>query len=176
MDIGTQTISLKGGVEGMYEQSFGPLPNETCYQSLDVKSVGEAKYDVDLRGDLNEKFQVGVKALNTSAGGIITNNFGLVPIFFDPQIVDVTRKYTPAVEIMPRVTQKGQVTIPRQIRLILSIKTGDEVTFEMDRDKVVLKKKTTTDRNFEKYVGFLSHLKGKIPEDIIEQLRGNSND
>ena len=77
---------------------------------------------------------------------------------------------------MPRVTQKGQVTIPRQIRLILNIKTGDEVIFEKDRDKVVLKKRTTADRNFEKYVGFLSHLKGKRPEDIIAQLRGRSND
>jgi AbrB family looped-hinge helix DNA binding protein len=77
---------------------------------------------------------------------------------------------------MPRVTQKGQVTIPRQIRLMLSIKTGDEVIFEMHRDNVVLKKKTIADRNFEKYIGFLSHLKGKKPEDIIEQLRGNSDD
>ena len=77
---------------------------------------------------------------------------------------------------MPRVTQKGQVTIPRQIRLTLSIKTGDEVIFEMDRDNVVLKKKIATDRNFEKYVGFLSHLKGKKPDYIIEQLRGNSDD
>ncbi len=77
---------------------------------------------------------------------------------------------------MPRVTQKGQVTIPRQIRLILNIKSGDEVIFEKDKDKVVLKKKTTADRNFEKYVGFLSHLKGKRPEDIIAQLRGGIND
>jgi AbrB family looped-hinge helix DNA binding protein len=77
---------------------------------------------------------------------------------------------------MPRVTQKGQVTIPRQIRAMLSINTGDEVVFEMDKNQVVLKKKTTADRNFEKYVGFLSHLKGKKPEDIIEKLRGNSDD
>jgi len=53
---------------------------------------------------------------------------------------------------MPRVTQKGQVTIPRQIRLMLSIETSDEVIFEMDRDKVVLKKKNTAKRNIEKYV------------------------
>jgi AbrB family looped-hinge helix DNA binding protein len=77
---------------------------------------------------------------------------------------------------MPRVTQKGQVTIPRQIRSILSIHTGDEVVFEMDKNKVVLKRKTAVDRNFGKYVGFLSHLKGKKPEDIIEKLRGNSDD
>jgi AbrB family looped-hinge helix DNA binding protein len=79
-------------------------------------------------------------------------------------------------EIMPRVTQKGQVTIPRQIRSMLGIETGDEVIFEMDKDQVVLKKRTTAARNFEKYVGFLSHLEGKRPEDIIDQLRGNSND
>lgn len=77
---------------------------------------------------------------------------------------------------MPRVTQKGQVTIPREIRLMLSIKTGDEVIFEMDRDNVVLRKKADTDRDFNKYVGFLSHLRGKKTEDIIEQLRGESND
>ena len=77
---------------------------------------------------------------------------------------------------MPRVTQKGQVTIPRQIRAVLSINNGDEVVFEMDKNQVVLKKKTAADRNFKKYVGFLSYLKGKKPEDIIEKLRGKSDD
>ena len=77
---------------------------------------------------------------------------------------------------MPRVTQKGQVTIPRQIRAMLGINTGDEVVFEKDKNQVVLKKKTTADRNFEKYIGYLSHLKGKKPEDILEQLRGDFDD
>ena len=36
---------------------------------------------------------------------------------------------------MPRVTQKGQVTIPRQIRAMLSINTGDELVFEMDKNQ-----------------------------------------
>ena len=76
---------------------------------------------------------------------------------------------------MPRVTQKGQVTIPRKIRLMLSIKTGDEVILERDKYNVVLKKKNAG-RDFKKYVGFLSHLKGKMPEDIIKELRGKSND
>jgi bifunctional DNA-binding transcriptional regulator/antitoxin component of YhaV-PrlF toxin-antitoxin module len=59
---------------------------------------------------------------------------------------------------------------------MLSIKTGDEVVFEMDKNKVVLKKKPASVRNFKKYVGFLSHLKGKNVKDIIEQLRGNPDD
>jgi hypothetical protein len=32
------------------------------------------------------------------------------------------------------------------------------------------------DRNFKKYVGFLSHLKGKSPDDIVKQLRGKPDD
>jgi AbrB family looped-hinge helix DNA binding protein len=42
---------------------------------------------------------------------------------------------------MPRVTSKGQVTIPHQIRSILSIRSGDEIIFEIDEAKVVLKKR-----------------------------------
>ena len=77
---------------------------------------------------------------------------------------------------MPRVTQKGQVTIPRPIRSMLGINTGDEVVFEMEKNKIVLKKKMTVDRNFKKYVGFLSHLKGKRPDEILVQLRGKPDD
>ena len=77
---------------------------------------------------------------------------------------------------MPRVTQKGQVTIPRPIRSMLGINTGDEVVFELETNKIVLKKKMTVDRNFEKYVGFLSHLKGKRSDEIVEKLRGRPDD
>ena len=73
---------------------------------------------------------------------------------------------------MPRVTQKGQVTIPLEIRSLLKIKTGDEIVFEVDKGKIVLNKKPGSVRNFKKYVGFLSHLKGKMPEDILDDLRG----
>ena len=62
------------------------------------------------------------------------------------------------------------------IRSMLGIKTGDKAVFEMHKNKVILKKKSGSLRNFEKYVGFLSHLKGKRPVDIIEQLRGSPDD
>ncbi|MBW1801875.1 MAG: AbrB/MazE/SpoVT family DNA-binding domain-containing protein, partial [Deltaproteobacteria bacterium] len=41
---------------------------------------------------------------------------------------------------MPRVTSKGQVTIPRHIRTRLNIDSGDEVSFVLEREKVILKK------------------------------------
>lgn len=77
---------------------------------------------------------------------------------------------------MPKVTQKGQVTIPHHIRTLLSIKTGDEINFEVDNEKVLLKKKSASVKNFKKYLGFLSHLNGKRPEDIIDELRGSADD
>lgn len=77
---------------------------------------------------------------------------------------------------MPKVTSKGQVTIPKQIRAVLSIKTGDEVSFDVRAGKVVLKKKPASPQNFRRYVGYLSHLKGKRPDDIIDELRGATDD
>ena len=77
---------------------------------------------------------------------------------------------------MPKITRKGQVTIPHQIRSFLRVRAGDEVVFEVDEENVFLKKKMASIENFKKYVGFLSHLNGKRPEDIVEELRGNADD
>ena len=76
---------------------------------------------------------------------------------------------------MPKVTSKGQVTIPKQIRSILCIKSGDEISFEIDGPKVVLKRKTASMENLKKYVGFLAHLEGKKSDDIIDALRGEAD-
>ncbi|MCD6299639.1 MAG: AbrB/MazE/SpoVT family DNA-binding domain-containing protein [Dehalococcoidales bacterium] len=76
---------------------------------------------------------------------------------------------------MPRVTRKGQVTIPRQIRSILSIRTGDEIIFEVDVKKIILKKNLASAKNLKKYVGYFSHLNGKSPNDIIDEARNVPN-
>jgi AbrB family looped-hinge helix DNA binding protein len=77
---------------------------------------------------------------------------------------------------MPKVTQKGQVTIPQQIRIMLGIKTGDQVNFEVEAGTVYLRKKQASVENLKRYVGHLSHLKGKEPEDIIDELRDTADD
>jgi len=77
---------------------------------------------------------------------------------------------------MPKITRKGQVTIPHQIRSILSIRTGDEIIFKIDDGKVTLRKKGASIENVKKYIGFLSHLNGKKTDDIIDELRGNADD
>ena len=58
---------------------------------------------------------------------------------------------------MPRVTTKGQVTIPKQIRDALGIEPGDEVTFEEVESGYKIQKKEPTTANgndpFVKYRG-----------------------
>jgi len=77
---------------------------------------------------------------------------------------------------MPKLTRKGQVTIPHQIRAFLRVRAGDEIVFELDEEKVLLKKRPASVKNFKKYVGFLSHLDATSPEDVIDNLRGSPDD
>jgi antitoxin PrlF len=39
-----------------------------------------------------------------------------------------------------RITQKGQATIPSEIRNLLSLHTGDNIMFSVEGDKVTLRK------------------------------------
>jgi AbrB family looped-hinge helix DNA binding protein len=58
---------------------------------------------------------------------------------------------------MPRVTTKGQVTIPKEIRDELGIKPGDEVAFEESANGYTIQKKEPTAEDggdpFEKHRG-----------------------
>ena len=82
-----------------YAHSFGALKDRTRYV--------DAWKNVDARSDMNDRLQVGIKALNSTAGGEGTAGYALVPIYVDPRIVDTTRKETPLVELIPRVTNQG---------------------------------------------------------------------
>ena len=68
---------------------------------------------------------------------------------------------------MTHLTQKSQVTIPKQIRLALSLRPGDDVDFSMENGKAVLIKKPKR-IPFEKWLGYLG--KGKT-EDFMKEIR-----
>jgi len=125
-----------------YAQSFGPLPNGTCYQKVDVKSIcngGEPKYEIDLRQDLHEKAKIGMKALTSVTGGAGTAGYAMVPVYLDPRVIDTTRKFTPLVEIIPRVTNMG---LTADYNMITS-KGGGITAAE---DAALAETNTTTDR------------------------------
>jgi antitoxin PrlF len=75
---------------------------------------------------------------------------------------------------MPRVTTKGQVTIPKEIRDALGIEPGDEVAFEETDDGYALRKQAPTtaegDDPFEKYRGS-ADTEATVAE-RMERLRG----
>jgi len=83
---------------------------------------------------------------------------------------------------MPRVTTKGQVTIPKDIREALGIEPGDEITFEETDSGYRIRKKTPTTAEggdpFERYRGSadsdetmperMRRLRGEYPRDTGE--------
>jgi len=77
---------------------------------------------------------------------------------------------------MPKVTQKGQVTIPQKIRTLMKIKTGDDILFDIIEGNVVINKKPASLKNILNYVGFLSHLEGRYSDGILDEMREKSDD
>ena len=91
-----------------------------------------------------------------------------------------------------RVTSKGQVTIPKEVRDKLGIAPGDEVGFREHGDAVLLEKSTapTTETEGERMVRLLAGFgermrrEGKVDpyfanmttDEIMEELRGYSED
>jgi AbrB family looped-hinge helix DNA binding protein len=73
---------------------------------------------------------------------------------------------------MPRVTQKGQVTIPKGIRDELGIDGGDEVRFRRTDHGTVEVSKIARSSPFRKYKGALKHLRGKSSDEILVESRG----
>lgn len=83
---------------------------------------------------------------------------------------------------MPRVTTKGQVTIPKEIRDRLGIRPGDEVSFEETNSGYEIRKEEPTtadgDDPFDKYRGSagddetmperMRRLRGEYPRDVSE--------
>lgn len=93
-----------------YAVSFLNTPNYTIYSNpMGIQMKGVEYSGSTTIEELSKKLnQIALKALTTTAGGVNPNaGYGLVPIYVDPRVVDTTRKYTPLVELVPRVTNQG---------------------------------------------------------------------
>jgi len=102
MPTGTMEKGFNHG--GAYAQSFGSLPDKTVYQDAEgLKGMGK----IDMRKNVSDAYAVGFKAQNTQSGGAGTAGYAMIPIYVDPRVVDRTRKYTPIVELIPRITNQG---------------------------------------------------------------------
>ena len=76
--------------------------------------------------------------------------------------------------LIAKVTSKGQVTIPKEVRERLGVHPGEEVGFE-ERDNLLIISKVVTKSPFDKWVGRLKHLKGQRSDDLVREARGHDN-
>lgn len=70
-----------------------------------------------------------------------------------------------------RVTTKGQITIPKDVRERLGLRPGDEIEFVEDQSGFRVQKQLM-DSPFKKYRGYLKDLAGCDPDEMVEQMRG----
>lgn len=66
--------------------------------------------------------------------------------------------------ITAKITSKGQITLPKEVRKALNVNAGNAVIFEKDDDKVVIK----AARTLREFKGFL---KGKGKADFDEMRK-----
>ena len=70
-----------------------------------------------------------------------------------------------------KITSKGQVTIPKDVRERLGLRPGDEIEFVEDRRGFRVHKRVPASP-FEQYRGYLKHLAGRDSDALVEQMRG----
>jgi len=138
----TQAVGGNTDAHAIYAQSFGNMPHKTVYQRADIKSLasGQPKFEIDARESIKAAFKTGLKAHSTTSGGAGTAGYAMVPIFVDPKIVDQTRKYTPLVELIPRVTNQGMFADYNNI-------TAKGGAFTAGEDAALADTNTTYNRN-----------------------------
>lgn len=70
-----------------------------------------------------------------------------------------------------RMTNKGQITVPKQVRDRLGLQPGDEIEFT-EEDGVIRIGKRVPGSPFERWRGFLEELAGTDPDELVDEMRG----
>lgn len=91
--------------ENLYKMSFGELPDESIFEDpmnkIHTFAKGENIVTQTGEGELAKAVNVG--AASGAAG------YAYTPVVWDQAVVDITRKLTPLVGLIPKVTNKGKV-------------------------------------------------------------------
>lgn len=68
------------------------------------------------------------------------------------------------IQLIAKVSEKGQVVIPKPIREQFNIQPDTDVVFDVDEEKIVLKKRTSSLDVFESFVNAVKNKKnlGKV--------------
>jgi len=98
--------------------------------------LGTDKYP--LVNTFNKNFE---KALSTTLSTYSAGTLPvLIPVYVDPEIVDLTRRATPLVELIPRVTNYGKTCDYNQITAIASANMESEDAAETEQDDTIVRR------------------------------------
>lgn len=91
--------------ESLYKMSFGDLPDESIYEDVmnGVHTFAKGENVVTQTGEGELAKAVNVGAVSGAAG------YAYTPIVWDQAVIDITRKMTPLIGLIPKVTNKGKV-------------------------------------------------------------------
>jgi AbrB family looped-hinge helix DNA binding protein len=70
-----------------------------------------------------------------------------------------------------KITTKGQITVPKQVRERMGLRKGDVLEF-VEKEGVYSIRKTQPPAQVKKYRGRFNHLNGLDSDRVIEELRG----
>jgi AbrB family looped-hinge helix DNA binding protein len=70
-----------------------------------------------------------------------------------------------------KMTSKGQITVPKAVRERLGLVPGDELEFVDEGEQLVIRRHDE-DSRFARYRGFLKHLQGQDPDEMLSDMRG----
>ncbi|SFH42700.1 looped-hinge helix DNA binding domain-containing protein, AbrB family [Desulfotomaculum arcticum] len=76
---------------------------------------------------------------------------------------------------MAKITSKGQVTIPKFVREALKISEGDEIVFELQGDKVNIRRMTAID-TLAATIGPKLRKEFPTPEELEKYLKNNRHE
>ncbi len=74
-------------------------------------------------------------------------------------------------EIEAKITSKGQITVPLEVRKELGVKPGDKIRFEKNSDQEITVRPVRKDSPFEKYRGIGNPGIGSGREAVIRYVR-----
>ena len=70
-----------------------------------------------------------------------------------------------------KITTKGQVTVPKEVRERLGLRPGDELEF-IEEDGVFRLRKRLPPAPLKKYRGYLKDLTERDPDELVREMRG----
>ena len=106
--------------ESLYKASYGDMNDETVYDDgMNGKVVTRVGDDLMMKDENLEK-AVNVGSASGAAG------FAFTPIVWDQDVIDITRKVTPLITLIPKVTNKGKVASYYRVTARGSGAWGDE--------------------------------------------------